>query len=103
MFCERVSVCMYANLQSFVLLGFPPSPWVFYCDAVSLLFDEWQAITQGHIFWLIIGTISYRSTLRHKHQRTLLLIHRASLKAAHTQSHVFVDTFYFQHSFSLCA
>lgn len=93
---------MHVHLQSFALLG---SPRASYCYAVSLLCDEWQAITQGHIFWLIIGTISYRSTLRHKQEHMLLLIHRASLKAAHgrKQSDAFVDTFHCDHSFTFCA
>lgn len=52
----------------------PSLPQPLYCDAVSLLFDGWQKITQSLVHWLIIYAISYRSTHTYTQIHTALYL-----------------------------
>lgn len=69
--CVYITLCMHVCVYILCVCArsppviCPSAPWAVYCDAVSLLFDGWQTITRRLILWLIICTISYRSTHTH--------------------------------------
>lgn len=69
--CVYITLCMHVCVYILCVCArsppviCPSAPWAVYCDAVSLLFDGWQTITRCLILWLIICTISYRSTHTH--------------------------------------
>lgn len=90
--CVYITLCMHVCVYILCVCArsppviCPSAPWAVYCDAVSLLFDGWQTITRRLILWLIICTISYRSTHTHTLTHTAAAYPDNLSGSAHTKT-----------------